>query len=414
MEELLAFGQGGGKAAADHLEPGALRDLFEHREPFPISLVDQEAIIQPQQVKQVQADGLVGAQSLDFPDAPEPAHQLLKRQGIALLIHRQHLAVEDEIASGEARLHRLDDFRQARRNLIEPPGENSDPAADSVDLDAGAVELMLERNVRPENREGVGDSVGGLRQHRLERPYRQRRSGSGRIRDGIATQGTQNPARVALHHVDAPHFRNRPSGGIGDRLQHHPLAHAMAHLADQNLGQILGLQRGCTNQQAAQHVELALACLPPFDCGDLAQLTLDLRNRQRGSGLVGTQAHHNLDRIAEINRLGEDILAAIQRFGDFRGHSPNGASADVELGFVADRKGAANHEAGGGLGLFQVKRGQKIAGQFRHLEAALGLAQGLTHLGELIEAGHVGILYREHTRVTVSLAVAAARQTFQK
>ena len=52
------------------------------------------------------------------------------------------------------------------------------------------------------------------------------------------------------------------------------------------------------------------------------------------------------------------------------------------------------HEAGGGLGLFGTQRGQEIARQLRHLEPALGLTQGLTDFGELIEAGHALILYR--------------------
>ena len=42
------------------------------------------------------------------------------------------------------------------------------PALIRVDLDTGAVELMLQSNLRPQNREGIRDSVGGLRQHQLD------------------------------------------------------------------------------------------------------------------------------------------------------------------------------------------------------------------------------------------------------
>ncbi len=163
----------------------------------------------------------------------------------------------------------------------------------------------------------------------------------------------------------------------------------MAHLADQDLGQILGFQRGGAGQQAAQQVELARPRMAALDGGDLAQLAVHFRNRELGGRLVGPQPHHDFDRIAEIDRLRKDILAAIQRLGYLRGDAPHRPPAEVELGLIADRQRPANHEAGGGLGLLEIERGEEIARQLRHLEAALGLAERLADLGELKEAGHV-------------------------
>ncbi len=166
----------------------------------------------------------------------------------------------------------------------------------------------------------------------------------------------------------------------------------MAHLADQDFGQILGFKRGGPRQQAAQQVELARPGVAAFDSGDFAQSKIDLRNSEGRIGFGGPQAHHDFHRVAKIDRFGKDVLAALHRIGYFRGDSPDCPSADVELGLIADRQGPSDHEPRRGVGLFDTERGEEISGQLRHLETALGLAQRLTNLGKLIKAGHVMIL----------------------
>ncbi len=198
MIELLALGQRRGEASADQLEPGATGDLFERRKALLIGPIDQERVVEPQQIEQEQAHGCFRAQPLNLADSPEAAHQLLKGQWIAGLIDGQDLAVEDEVASRKGGAHSLDDFGQAGRDFVQTPREDPDLSARAMNLDARAVELVLQRQRRPEHRKGVGDSVGGLRQHRLERPYRERgsRERGGRRRRRRARRAARGPGRL--------------------------------------------------------------------------------------------------------------------------------------------------------------------------------------------------------------------------
>jgi len=66
------------------------------------------------------------------------------------------------------RPHRLDDLRNRRCDVVQPPGEDPHLAAGLVDLDARPVQLELERRIA-HPAESLVQVLGRLREHRLHR-----------------------------------------------------------------------------------------------------------------------------------------------------------------------------------------------------------------------------------------------------
>src|SRR5438046_10183606 len=101
-----------------------------------------------EEVEEVELQGDLLLGRLDSMDAAEPTHEVLEREGLAVRIDRDDLAFQEEFGGGEG-LRNRDDLRQTVRDVAQPSGEDAHRVASVVDLDAGSVELVLDRRLAP-------------------------------------------------------------------------------------------------------------------------------------------------------------------------------------------------------------------------------------------------------------------------
>ena len=84
----------------------------------------------------------------------------------AALVTDNPFAVEHE-RSGIERARDLDDFRHARRDVVEVPREHAHLVTVAVHLDSSAVELPFDRRA-PDRRQRIGDRGRARGEHRLD------------------------------------------------------------------------------------------------------------------------------------------------------------------------------------------------------------------------------------------------------
>ena len=184
-------------------------------------------------------------------DPTKPPHQLLERQRPPGRIERQHLAVEDERRADELVSSRLDDVRQASRDVGEPARPDRHALSVAVELDARAVVLVLERRGAAVSREHLAEILGDLGEHRQERHARlhARR----RERRGAAAGGERrHRGEIAEPERRAPRALERRTERARDRLEHEPVGHPRAQLTDHDLLERLALLRRGPGGQGAQ------------------------------------------------------------------------------------------------------------------------------------------------------------------
>ena len=171
----------------------------------------------------------------------------------------------------------------------------------------------------------------------------------------------------------------------------------MAHLANQDLRKILALERARTFEQLAQRVEFAPARIAPFDFRNFAESMLDLTYRQRWLGISRPKLEQHRDRLAEICRGGEYILALILSARHRRDDLPNRAAAYLEALFVALCERAPDHEACGNLGLINAESREEFTHELRNLQTALRLPERLADHRHVIERRHESSIIRGAT-----------------
>ena len=150
----------------------------------------------------------------------------------------------------------------------------------------------------------------------------------------------------------------------------------MAHLANQNLCEVFAFKRARAFEQIAQGVELAAPRTAPFDFRYFGEAPFNFGQRERWLWILRAQTQQHLDRLAEIGRRGENLLALILAAGHRGDDLPNRPATDLQPLLVALCERPADHEARGNLGLFGVELREEAACQFRHLQPALRLSQG--------------------------------------
>src|SRR5467141_3433200 len=94
------------------------------------------------QVEDEQPNRLFDTQPLDLTHAAEPAHHLLKGEGMAGAVDGDYLAVEYRLGRVDP-ARGLEDLGQARGNFVEAAREDADGTGGPMDLHAGAVKLVL-------------------------------------------------------------------------------------------------------------------------------------------------------------------------------------------------------------------------------------------------------------------------------
>ena len=127
--------------------------------------VEQVVALGVQHVEEDRCQRQLRAQRLHVESPPEAPHRVLERARRAIGLERQNLAVEDQ-RTGWHRPHGFDDFGDGRCHGTQRAREHQHLVAGLVDLNAGAVEFVLERRFA-QRRQRLADIVGGVSQHRL-------------------------------------------------------------------------------------------------------------------------------------------------------------------------------------------------------------------------------------------------------
>ena len=219
-------------------------------------------------------------------DPPEPSHQLLKGQRPPRSVERQHLAVEDERRRGELASRRLDDVGQARGDVGETPRPDPDVFTVVMELDAGAVVLVLERGGPPVGGQDVLEVVGDLGEHGQERDARTRGGGSER-RGSTLSRQRRDLGEVAEHQRRAASRLERSREGAGNRLEHEPVRHPRPHLARDDPLQRLPLVRRRPRHQATQQLVADPSRAGAARIGDGGERRRDVFEREGRPGGFG-------------------------------------------------------------------------------------------------------------------------------
>lgn len=150
-------------------------DTVEPVEPGGQGSVEQVVAVEVETVEEVGVQ-----QQVAFAAGPEPAHRLLERAGPARVGEGEGLAVEDDAAARQVP-HELDEFRDGGGDVAQGAGEHPHVLVAAVDLDAGAVEFVLDAHRAVEFGERGVERVGGGGEHRPHGPAQFETEGGQRV-----------------------------------------------------------------------------------------------------------------------------------------------------------------------------------------------------------------------------------------
>ena len=237
VEERLRLLRVGGHPARD--EQGLRGDRLQPRETLAGRQVDQVVAVEVQHVEEVRRERDLRAQPRDVQAARRAGRGLLEGARPASVVQRDGLAVEDEGLALQ-REHRLDHLGQPVGDLVEAAGEEAHLAVAAVGLDPDAVELAVHDGaVGSRGPAGPRRRPGPRPQHRAHRAADHEADGL-QARDPARQRGDRSGPGMPGEHHGAAHGRLGHVGGGGDRLEHHAVEGALAHLAgDQPAQEVL-------------------------------------------------------------------------------------------------------------------------------------------------------------------------------
>src|SRR5581483_4190357 len=148
--ERLGFRRARRNDALDRLDAAA-----DRREALPalaIRAVDHRLVADLEHVEESEADGNLAHETIDVFPAPEPSHELLERKRATGGVDRDDLALEDRRGHAEAVDDEGGHVGQARRQVLKTARIEPALVAATMDLDARAVELLLDAGTAVERR----------------------------------------------------------------------------------------------------------------------------------------------------------------------------------------------------------------------------------------------------------------------
>ncbi len=286
---------------------------------------------------------------VDVELAAEAAHGDLEGERGAVRPQGDRLAVEEELARGE-RLDGLDQLRHGWGDLVAAAGVDADLVPRLVDLDAGAVELQLQRRLA-EAVERLGDVPRRLGEHRLE-GAEELEMEAGEAGPPLGEDGARHLRQLAGEHERPAHLVGRHLRRHGEGLGHQPGKGPLAQLAVDQAHEEVLLVAGGAGEEAGEKACPLGGGARAGGGGDPAEFRVHLDQGERGLG--GGRARNGIAH---------------------RG----AAEADPPLSEVAGEEGH------GDVDLFDAKPPQEIAERGDLLQARSGLrdpAGGGDEVGE--------------------------------
>ena len=121
-------------------------DGLQSGKPFALRLCSEGSAVSVETIEEERRQRHIRSKAIDIQPASKPAHRFLKRQWRSVALQRQHLAIENDLACRQ-RHDRLDDLGHGGCHITERAREYAHLVTGLVHLDAGAIELQLERRL---------------------------------------------------------------------------------------------------------------------------------------------------------------------------------------------------------------------------------------------------------------------------
>ncbi len=190
--------------------------------------LDQHLLVLVQAIEEEGAEWQIFTRGGHAQLTPDPLHRDLKRLRSAVGSQRDHFTVQHQ-ATRRERATELDDLGQRLRELVSIAGIQGNALAFFVQLNACAVELVLDSGRRGA-RKRLGGALGRLREHWTQWP----KQADGKCRElgfPSAKRGECYVSRTAREqHGFANRFAGHARGGA-ERIEHDALERALAQLA---------------------------------------------------------------------------------------------------------------------------------------------------------------------------------------
>ena len=209
---------------------GRLDDVVQNADATRQGFVHQRGAIQVERVEEERRNRQRCRQRASIELPPEAPHRDLERLRPAVGPQDDGFAVEQDVACRH-RAHDLDHFRHRDGHIPEVARIHANLVADLVRLDAGAVELVLERGFAQIGQRGanVGGRVGEHRLDRLERL--QDESLQGRL--ALAEGGAGDRCDRAGEHRRPAYLRRGQAGRPRDRVNQNAFERPLPDFAEQ-------------------------------------------------------------------------------------------------------------------------------------------------------------------------------------
>ena len=182
-----------------------------------------------QTVEEERLNRQVAAQGCNVLAAAEPAHRRLARQWATVAVEGDHFPVEDEVRHRHGG-DRLDNFRDARGDIVVLAREHRHVGPRLVHLHARAVHLGVEKRAS-HVRDGIADLGRGLREHRLHGGA-DSQADTAQAGFPLGHRDVRDAGQVSLQHVGMTHAGGTAARRLGDGFDHDAVERALPHVTD--------------------------------------------------------------------------------------------------------------------------------------------------------------------------------------
>ena len=204
-------------------------------------VVDERLAVDEQTVEERRRQGKLAPKLVDLELPSEAPHRDLERLRRTIGPEGYHLAVENQL-TGRERARGLHDLGDGVRHVAKVSREDTYLVVQLVDLDSGAIELVLDRSLTDlvQRLTEIGSRLG---KHRLHRPHRlddervDRGSSFGQRSRGDVRQRPRQ-------HGGAPNDRRGNRCGLRHGLEQDALQRPLAKLAEEQPNQKVLLDGG--------------------------------------------------------------------------------------------------------------------------------------------------------------------------
>ncbi len=251
---------------------------FENLPSLTVRRVDQCSAIEVEHVEQVQLQRNLFRGGLDPVHASEAAHEVLERKRLSVSVHGDDLAFEQEFGRGQGFRDR-DDLGKAGRDIAQPPTEDLHRLPLPMDLNARAIQLVLDGRHAAMHREDLVEVFRHLGEHRFHGSEETQAPGAEAVL-AFEERDLRDHPEVPEEHVGRPHGVQVHARRIRNSFEHDALVHADPHLAEHVLQEDVPFAFRRPPKEGLQEPTARPRRVRPVGLGNLRECLRDLQDAQ--------------------------------------------------------------------------------------------------------------------------------------